>query len=186
MTSSGGTAVRTRARDEEEGRRHVVVLTTEGGQPNGVRCYKDSELTIVSRAVAVAARCGMDREALLTPLMLEWPAGMLTCATEICTMVFPLEGSQGRKLEIHASVVDMLEEYYGVPQGSMWKWQMQLGIEEDEILPWLQVAQLGDHHWGEMNLERVRLSPGGVSWSRWKFLVCKGQQMIETIWLTAA
>jgi hypothetical protein len=62
----------------------------------------------------------------------------------------------------------------------MWKWQMQLGIEEDEILPWLQVAQLGDRYWGEMTLERVRLSPGGVSRSRWKFLVRKGQQMTET------
>jgi hypothetical protein len=115
MTNGGRTAVRMRAWDEEEGRRQVVVLTPEGGQPNGVRCYKDSELAIVSRAVAVAARCGTDRAALPTPLMLEWPAGMLTCTTKICTMVFPLEGSQGRKLEIHASVVDMPEEYYGVP-----------------------------------------------------------------------
>jgi hypothetical protein len=67
----------------------------------------------------------------------------------------------------------------------MWKWQMQLGIEDDEILPLLQVAQPGDHHWGEMTLERVRLNSGGVSRSMWKFLVCKRQQMTETVWLNA-
>jgi hypothetical protein len=59
-----------------------------------------------------------------------------------------LGGPHGRRLEVHALVVDTLEQYYRVPQGSMWKWQMQLGIEDDEILPLLQVAQPGDRHWG--------------------------------------
>jgi len=30
------------------------------------------------------------------------------------------------------------------------------------------------------------LNPEGVSWSTWKFLVCKGRQMTETVWLTVA
>ncbi len=72
--------------------------------------------------------------------------------------------------------MNTLEEYYKVPQNSMWKWQMQLGIEEDEILPWLS----------RVTLDRVTLNPGGVTRSMWKFLVCKGQQMTETVWLTAA
>jgi hypothetical protein len=55
--------------DEDEGRRHVVVMTPEGGQLIDVRACEDSELTIVSRAAAV--RCGIDRAALPTPLMLE-------------------------------------------------------------------------------------------------------------------
>ncbi len=100
-------------------------------------------------------------------------------------MIFPLGGPHGRRLEVLALVVDTLEQYYGVPQGSMWKWQMQLGIEDNEILPLLQVAQPGDRHWGEMTLERVRLNSGGVSRSMWKFLVCKGQLMTETVWLSA-
>jgi hypothetical protein len=94
-----------------------------------VRTSEDSELTIVSQATDV--RCGVDRVTLQTPLMLKGPTCTPTRATEICTIVFPLEGSQGRKLEVHTLVVDMLEEYYGSPQNSMWKWQMQLGIEED-------------------------------------------------------
>jgi hypothetical protein len=83
-------------------------------------------------------------------------------------------------------VVNTLEEYCRMPQNSLQKWQMQLGIEDDEILPWLQVAQPGDRHWGELTLDRVTLNPGGVSRSTWKFLVCKGRQMTETVWLTAA
>jgi hypothetical protein len=141
----------------------VVVLTLEGGQLVGVRAYENSELTAVSRAAAV--RCGTDRAVLPEPVTVEGPAGTPVHVTEICTMIFPLEGSHGRRLEVHAFVVDTLEQYYGVPQGDMWKWQMQLGIEEDEILPLLQVTQPGDRHWGEMTLERVRLSSGGVSWS---------------------
>ncbi len=125
-----------------------MVLTPEGGQLIGVRACEDSELTIVSQATAI--RCGVDRTTLQTPLMLKGPTGTPTRATETCTMVFPLEDSDGRKLEVHALVVETLEEYYGVPQGSMWKWQVQLGIEEGEILPWLQVAKPGDRHWGEM------------------------------------
>jgi hypothetical protein len=118
--------------------------------------------------------------------MLEGPSGTPTRATEICTVVFPLEGSQGRKIVIHALVVNTLEEYCGMPQNSLQKWQMQLGIEDDGILPWLQVAQPGDRHWGELTLDRVTLNPGGASGSTWKFLVCKGRQMTETVWLTAA
>jgi hypothetical protein len=87
---------------------------------------------------------------------------------------------------IHALVVDTLEEYCEMPQNSIWKWQMQLGIEEDEILLWLQVAQPEDCHWGELTLDRVTLNPSVASRSTWKFLVCKGRHMTETVWLTAA
>jgi hypothetical protein len=164
----GGRAAAQRGgQDEYEGRRHVVVLTLEGGQLISVRAYDGSELTVVSQAAA--ERYGVDRATLQTPLMLEGPSGTPTLATQVCTMVFPLEGPQGRKLEIYT-----LEEYCGVHQNSMWKWQVQLGIEEDEILPWLQVAQPGDRHWGELTMDRVtgyfyRLPPSLPRYrERWK------------------
>jgi hypothetical protein len=182
--SGDGAAGRRGVRDEDEGCRHVVVLTPEGGQLIGVRTYEDSEFTIVSQATAVG--CGTDRATLQTPLMLKGPTGAPTCATEICTMVFPLEGSQGRKMEILAMVVETLEEYYGVPQNSMRKWQMQLDMEDDVILLWLKVTQPDNYRLGEMTLDRVTLNPGRVRQSTWKFLVCKGPQMTETVWLTAA
>ncbi len=70
-------------------------------------------------------------------------------------------------------VVDTLEQYCGFPQNSMWKWEMQLGKEDAGFLPLLLVAQPGDPHWGEMTLERVRLSSCGMSRSMWKLLVCR-------------
>jgi hypothetical protein len=73
-------------------------------------------------------------------------------------------------------VVDTLEEYCGVHQNSMWKWQVQLGTEEDEILPWLQVAQPGDRHWGELTMDRVTLNPGGASDPRGSSLCAKGDR----------
>ena len=48
----------------------------------------------------------------------------------------------------------------------------------------LQVAQPGDRQWGEMTLDKVRLSSCGTSRSTWKLLVCKGQQKMETVWLS--
>jgi hypothetical protein len=113
--------------DDDEGRQNVVVLTPEGCQFIGVRAYDGSELTVVSRAAAVLY--GTHRVVLPRPLMLKGPAGTLVRVTEDCIIVFPLGDPQGRKMEIYAMVVDSLEEYYGVPQGSMWKWQVQLGIE---------------------------------------------------------
>jgi hypothetical protein len=71
----------------------VVVLTPEGGQLIGVRAYGGSELTVVSQVAAV--QYGIDRAKLQTPLKLEGPSGTPTRATEICTVVFPLEGSLG-------------------------------------------------------------------------------------------
>jgi hypothetical protein len=38
----------------------------------------------------------------------------------------------------------------------------------------------------ELTLEDVTLDPERVSRSTWKFVVCKGRQMTETVWLTAA
>jgi hypothetical protein len=50
----------------------------------------------------------------------------------------------------------------------------------------LRVAQPGVCPCCELTLENVTLSPERVSWSTWKFLLCKGWQMTETVWLTAA
>jgi hypothetical protein len=50
----------------------------------------------------------------------------------------------------------------------------------------LQVARPGDRRWDEMTLERVVLSSIRASRSTWKFLVCKGPQMTETVWLSVA
>jgi hypothetical protein len=175
--SGGGAAARTGVQDDDEGRRHVVVLTPEGGQFIGVRAYENAEHTVVGRLAAVTEMV------LPKSITVEGPAGTPVHVEETCTMIFPLGGPHGRRLEIHALVVDTLEQYCGFPQDSMWKWQMQLGIEDSEILPLLQVTQPGDHRWGEMTLERVRLNSGGMSRSTWKLLVCKGQQMTETVWL---
>ena len=87
---------------------------------------------------------------------------------------------------IYGFVVDKLEEYCEVPQGGLQRWQMQLGADDDGFLQWLRVAQPGDRLWCKLTLDGVTLNPEGVSRSTWKFLVCKGRQMIETVWLTAA
>ncbi len=62
---------------------------------------------------------------------------------------------------------------------------MQLGEEDEGYLRWLRVAQPGDHPYCELTLGEVMLDPERVSRFTWKFLVCKGQQMTETVWLTA-
>ncbi len=77
-----------------------------------------------------------------------------------------------------------LERYCGFLQNSMWKWEMQLRKSDAGILPLLQIAQPGDRQWGEMTLERVRLISCRTSQSTWKLLVCKGQQKMETVWLS--
>jgi hypothetical protein len=45
---------------------------------------------------------------------------------------------------------------------------------------------VGDRPHSELTLDSVTLNPERVSRSTWKFLVCKGRQMNETVWLTAA
>jgi hypothetical protein len=99
-------------------------------------------------------------------------------------MVFPLGGPDERRLEIPALVVDTLEQYCGLPQNSMGKCKMQLGKAYAGILPLLQIAQPGDREWGKMTLERVSLSSCGTNRSMWKLLVCKGQQRMETVWIS--
>jgi hypothetical protein len=165
-----------------EGLRRVVVLTPEGGQLINVRIGGGSEFT----AVKTAARYGVDRTKLQAPLMLEGPSGAPMCATEICTIVFPQERAVGGEMMVFAFVVDTLEEYCETPQGGLQKWQMQLGTDDDGFLPWVRVAQPEDRPWCELTLDRVTLNPEGVSRSTWKFLVYKGRQMTETVWLTAA
>ncbi len=73
-----------------------------------------------------------------------------------------------------------------MPGDSLQRWQMQLGEEDEGYLRWLRVAQPGDRPHYELTLEEVTLNPERVSRSTWKFLVCKGRQMTETVWLTAA
>ncbi len=87
---------------------------------------------------------------------------------------------------IYAYVADALEECYETPGDGLQRWQMQLGEEDEGYLRWLRVAQPGDRPHYELTLENVTLNPERVSRSTWKFLVCKGRQMTETVWLTAA
>jgi hypothetical protein len=58
MGNTGRAAAQRGVQDKEEGRRHVVVLTLEGGQLIGVRACDGSELTVVSQAAA--ERYGVD------------------------------------------------------------------------------------------------------------------------------
>jgi hypothetical protein len=91
----------------------------------------------------------------------------------------------GGKLIIYAFVVDTLEELYETPDSGLQRWHMQLGEEDEGYLRWLRVAQPGDRLYCELTLEEVTLDSERVSRSTWKFLVCKGRQMTETVWLTA-
>ncbi len=82
--------------------------------------------------------------------------------------------------------MDSLEECYETPSDGLQRWQMQLGEEDEGYLRWLRVAQPGDRPQSELTLEEVTLDLERVSRSTWKFLLCKGRQMTETVWLTAA
>jgi hypothetical protein len=117
--------------------------------------------------------------------MLTGPAGQQVRATEHCTLAFPQEKAVGGKMIIYAFVVDTLEEFYETPDGGLQRWQMQLGEEDEGFLRWLRVAQPGDRQTCELTLEAVMPDPERPSRSTWKFLVCKGRQMTETVWLTA-
>jgi hypothetical protein len=117
--------------------------------------------------------------------MVDGPANQQVRATEHCTIAFPQEKAVGGKLIIYAFVVDALEECYETPGDGLQRWQMQLGEEYEGYLQWLRVAQPGDSPHCELTLEEVTLDPERVSRSTWKFLVCKGWQMTETVWLTA-
>jgi hypothetical protein len=111
---------------------------------------------------------------LAKPFEVKGASGIPVRVEETCTVIFPLGGPHGR-LEIPALVMDMLEQYCGFLQNSMWKWQVQLGKEDAGFLPLLQVAQPGDRKWSERTLEKMRLSSCRTSRSTWKLLVCKGQ-----------
>ncbi len=161
----------------------MVVLTPDGGQLINMGVGRGFEFSVVSQRTA--ARYAVDRTKLQAPVMLEGSSGAPTCATELCTIVFPQERAVGGKMVIYAYVVDALEEYYERPYGGLQRWQMQLGADDDGFLQWLRVAQPGDRPCCELTLDNVTLNPERVSRSTWKFLVCKGRQMTETVWLTA-
>jgi hypothetical protein len=161
----------------------VVLLTPEGGQLINKGIGRGFVFSVISQKTA--ARYAVHRSKLLAPVMVAGPAGHQVGATEHCTMAFPQEKAVGGKLIIYAFVVDMLEELYETPDGGLQRWQMQLGEEDEGYLRWLRVAQPGDRPFCELSLEEVTLDPERVSRSTWKFLVCKGRQMTETVWLTA-
>ncbi len=129
-----------------------------------------------------AALYGLEKKRLEKPLGILGPSGVLVCVEEVYEELFPLGGPPGRMLEITALGVDTLEEYYGVPEDSMWEWQVQLGKDDAGTLPLLQTVRPGDCQWDEMTLEKVRLSSTMVSRSTWKLLECKKQQ--EKVWLS--
>jgi hypothetical protein len=161
----------------------VVILTPEGGQLINIGIGRGYEFTIISQETA--ARYAMHRSKLPEPLMLTGPAGQQVRAIERCEIAIPQERAVGGRMVIFAFVVDKLGEVYETPYGGLERWHMQLGEEDEEYLRWLRVAQPGDRPYCELTLEQVTLDPERVSRSTWKFLVCKGRQMTETVWLTA-
>ncbi len=161
----------------------VVLLTPEGGQLINIGIGRGFVFSVISQKTA--ARYAVHCSKLPEPVMITGPAGQQVRATEHCTMAFPQEKAVGGKLVIYAFVVDTLEELYETPSGGLQRWQMQLGEEDEGYLRWLRVAQPGDPPTCELTLEAVTLDPERVSRSTWKFLVCKGRQMTETVWLTA-
>ncbi len=165
------------------GLQRVVLLTPEGGQLINMGIGRGFVFSVVSQKTA--ARYAVHRSKLPAPLMVAGPANQQVCATEHCTMAFPQEKAVGGKLIIYAFVVDTLKEYYETPGDGLQRWQMQLGEEDEGYLQWMRVAQPGDRPHYELTLEEVTLDPERVSRSTWKFLVCKGRQMTETVWLTA-
>jgi hypothetical protein len=116
--------------------------------------------------------------------MVDGPSNQKVHATEHCTIAFPQEKAVGGKMIIYAFVVDALKEYYETHGDGLQRWQMQLGEEDKGFLRWLQVAQPGDRPHYELTLEDMTQDPERVSPSTWKFLVCKGRQMTETVGLT--
>jgi hypothetical protein len=160
----------------------VVLLTPEGGQLINIGIGRGFVFSVVSQKTA--GRYAVHRSKLPEPVMVTGPAGQQVRATEHCTLAFPQEKAVGGKIIIYAFVVDTLEELYETPDGGLQRWQMQLGEEDKGYLRWLRVAQPGDRPTCELSLEAVTLDPERVSRSTWKFLVCKGQQMTETVWLT--
>jgi hypothetical protein len=162
----------------------VVLLTPEGGQLINIGIGRGFVFSVISQKTA--ARYAVHRSKLPVPIMVAGPAGHQVGATEHCTMAFPQEKAVGGKLIIYAFVVDTLEELYETPDGGLQRWQKQLGEEDEGYLRWLRVAQPGDRPFNELSLEEVTLDPERVSRSTLKFLVCKGRQMTETVWLTAA
>jgi hypothetical protein len=159
------------------------MLTPEGGQLINIWIGRGFVFSVISQKTAV--RYAMHRSKLPAPVMVAGPAGQQVRATEHCTMAFPQEKAVGGKLIIYAFVVDTLEELYETPYGGLERWHMQLGEEDEGYLRWLRVTQPGDRPFCELSLEEVTLDPERVSRSTWKFLVCKGRQMTETVWLTA-
>jgi hypothetical protein len=161
----------------------VVLLTPEGGQLINIGIGRGFVFSVISQKTA--ARYAVQRSKLPAPVMVAGPANQQVRATEHCTMAFPQEKAVGGKLIIYAFVVDTLEELYETPDGGLQRWQMQLGEEDEGYLRWLRVAQPGDRPNCELTLGEVMLDPERVSRFTWKFLVCKGRQMTETVWLTA-
>jgi hypothetical protein len=160
----------------------AVLLTPEGGQIINIGIGRGFVFSIIGQKAA--ARYAVHHSKLPEPVMLTGPTGQQVRATEHCTLAFPLEKAVGGKMIIYAFVVDTLEEFYETPDGGLQRWQMQLGEEDEGFLRWLRLAQPGDRPTCELTLEAVMLDPERVSRSTWKFLVCKGRQMTETVWLT--
>jgi hypothetical protein len=107
----------------------VVLLTPEGGQLIKIGIDRGFVFSVISQKTA--ARYVVHRSKLPEPVMVTGPAGQQVRATEHCTLAFPQEKAVGGKMVIYAFVVDTLEELYETPDGSLQRWQMQLG-EEDE------------------------------------------------------
>ncbi len=83
----GRAAAQTGVRNDDEGRRHVVVLTPEAGKCIGVRACEGNEHTVVSPK---AARLfGSERVMLTRTVQVMGPSGIPIRVEETCTIVSP-------------------------------------------------------------------------------------------------
>jgi hypothetical protein len=161
----------------------VVMLTPEGGQLINIGIGRGYTFSVISQEAA--ARYALHRSMFSGSLVLAGPAGQEVRAIGHCGIVIPQEKAADGNILIFVFIVDKLEEVYETPYGGLERWHMQLAEEDEKYMRWMRTAQPGDRPYCELTLEEVTLDPARVSRSTWKFRVCKGRQMTETVWLTA-
>jgi hypothetical protein len=100
----------------------AAILTPEGVSHIGVRVCRNSQYTVVSWRAAELY--GLEKRKLKRPLGIMGPSGTLTYVEEDYEVLFPAGGPRGGRLKVTAYRVDTLEEYCGVPKGSLREWEI--------------------------------------------------------------